>query len=371
MSHEIRTPLNAISGMTTIAQRSDDLQKIYNCLQQIDSSSCHLLGVINDILDFSKIEAGKMSLDMKQISLKEDLGFVRSIIQSKAIEKDIRVLLHIENLEHDGVTTDQLRLNQVVINLLSNAVKFSEPGSEIHFAIKEKAYSEGKGTYYFEVRDTGIGISPEHAARLFVPFEQASAQIASNFGGTGLGLAISKNIIEMMNGEIGLQSKPGEGSSFYFTIICDAVEQADKGSLYTEAEAEQKSIDFSGKRCLIVDDIEINREIIIELLSETGMNIDEATNGQEAVTLFTGSPDGFYDLILMDMQMPVLDGCAATRLIRALSRPDAATVRIVAMTANVMQEDIRRSLDAGMNNHIGKPIDLKTLYSVIQKELLA
>ncbi|MDR2606887.1 MAG: hybrid sensor histidine kinase/response regulator, partial [Treponema sp.] len=280
MSHEIRTPMNAINGMTAIAKAATDLDKIRNCLSQIEASSAHLLGVINDILDFNKIEFGKLNLDVQDFSLRQDLEFVHTMMQSRSVEKGITLRLNIENIEHDGLSTDSLRLNQVLINLLSNAIKFSPKESEVIVTVKETGRVEGESIYRFDVSDQGIGISEEQEARLFRPFEQADGGITRNYGGTGLGLVISKNLVEMMGGEISLKSRVGEGSTFSFTIRCPAEKEfIDKSTEVASLDSEVSVHDFSGKRCLLVDDIDINREIIIELLAETKIEIESASNG--------------------------------------------------------------------------------------------
>ena len=374
MSHEIRTPMNAVIGMTQIAKGSSDTEKIHACLAQVENSSNHLLGVINDILDFSKIESGKLALDITEFSLAEDLDFVVSMMLPKARERNVVIKLSVENIVNDSVSADSLRLNQVLINLLSNAVKFSPDGSEILLNVRELGSKDGFSSYGFEVVDRGIGISEYQAAKLFRPFEQADGSITRNYGGTGLGLAISKNLVEMMGGKISLTSKEGEGSSFSFTIFCASKSSAEKRPDDGTASSGHVVYDFTGKRCLVVDDIEINRIIIEELLSETKLAMEMAANGQEAVDKFKSASSGYFDIILMDMQMPVLDGCSATREIRKIEKERAADkdqiggIPIVAMTANVMQEDIRKALEAGMNAHLGKPIVLEETLKTMREQ---
>ena len=367
MSHEIRTPLNAIVGMIQIAKSSGEMEKIRSCLDQVESSSDHLLGVINDILDFSKIESGKLVLVMAEFSLAEDMDFVISMMLPRAGERKIELRLNIEDVVHDAVNADSLRLNQVLINLLSNAVKFSPEGSEVRLNVRELEHVEGISTYRFEVVDRGIGISEYQAAKLFRPFEQADGSITRNYGGTGLGLVISKNLVEMMGGDIRLDSREGEGSSFVFTIRC-AAQTALERQTTEESAASAASYDFSGRRCLVVDDIDINREIMAELLSVTGIELETAENGREAVERFRASEEDHFDVILMDMQMPEMDGCTATREIRKLERKDAA-VPVIAMTANVMQDDMRRAMDSGMNAHLAKPVEMETLFRTLNEQL--
>ena len=375
MSHEIRTPMNAVIGMTRIASGSSDMDKIRSCLEQVENSSGHLLGVINDILDFSKIESGKLVLDISEFSLAEDLGFVVSMMLLKARERNITIKLSVENVANDGLLTDSLRLNQVLINLLSNAIKFSPEGSEIKLNAREIGSEDGFSSYRFEVVDQGIGISEYNASKLFRPFEQADGSITRNYGGTGLGLAISKSLVEMLGGKISLNSREGEGSTFIFTIVCASKPFAEKKPDDRAASSGGGSYDFTGRRCLLVDDIDINRDIVMELLSSTNLVIETATNGHEAVDKFKSAASGYFDIILMDMQMPVMDGCSATREIRRFEREMAAVksgvreVPIVAMTANVMQEDIQKVMDAGMNAHLGKPIELEETLKTIREQL--
>jgi len=371
MSHEIRTPMNAVIGMTRIAKASNDTEKIRICLEQIESSSTHLLGIINDVLDFSKIETGKFSLDIADFSLSENARSVVSVMVPKAKEKNIKIRLNIENLQNDCVSADSSRLNHVLINLLSNAVKFSHEGGEVLLNVSEIGHEDGYSAYSFAVVDHGIGISEEQASRLFRPFEQAEVGMNRSYGGAGLGLVICKNLVEMMDGSIELQSKIGEGSTFSFTVRCPA-RPVFEGKAETETEAGETDsavYDFTGKRCLVVDDIEINLEIAVELLSSTGLTLETAGNGEEAVAKFKASDEGWFDIVFMDMQMPVMDGCAATREIRALSRGDSKTVPIIAMTANVTEEDVKLAYDSGMNAHLGKPIEMKAVLQMLREKL--
>ncbi len=371
MSHEIRTPMNAIIGMTQIARRSENPEKMRDCINRIESSSTHLLGIINDILDIAKIEAGKIALNAESFSLKSALDFNIALMTSRARESGVNLELIISRIEHDAIISDPLRLNQTLMNLMSNAIKFSDNGGVVTLACEELESDDAEAVYRFTVTDQGIGMPPEDISRLFRPFEQADGGIARKFGGTGLGLAISKTLVELMGGEITVSSKVGAGSTFAFTIRAklSGVSEGAPLSLSAPDAGTQNSADFSGLRALVVDDVEINRVIIAELLSESGLRIEEAENGQDALDMFASSPVGHYDLILMDMQMPVMDGCTATSTIRALNRPDAASVAIIAMTANVLQEDVELALRSGMNGHIGKPVDLTSALETISRIL--
>jgi signal transduction histidine kinase/CheY-like chemotaxis protein len=372
MSHEIRTPLNAIIGMSQVSKQTDDVDKIRNCLRQIENSSNHLLGIINDILDFSKIDAGKLTLDEQPFDLHDSLDFVHSMIQPKIIDRNLHIITEIKNLKHNVITTDNLRLNQVLLNLLSNAVKFSYDNGNIILTIEEKEYADGWGTFQFSVQDFGIGIEAEHIDKLFNPFEQADGSISRKYGGTGLGLSISKSFIELMDGTFWVESEGNKkGSLFVFTIHvrCKEFIPKDKTDYFKEEVDDEKNYDFSGKRVLIVDDVEINQEIILELLDSTKIKTETAENGEEALRKFLDSPPAYYDVILMDVQMPVMDGLTATEAIRSSLHIDAKKIIILAMTANVLQDDIDNVLASGMNDHLGKPVDIKILLEKINKYL--
>ena len=367
MSHEIRTPLNAIIGMAQIARNASADDKITDCMDKLEDNTKHLLGIINDILDFSKLESGSLVLEEKEFSLKHDMDFIVSIFKTQAMKKDIDFRIALKNVEHDGITTDMLRLNQVLINLMSNAVKFTDRGGMIVLSIEELAHMNGESAYRFTVHDNGVGIEPEQAKKLFTPFTQANAGVTRLYGGTGLGLSISQSIVKMMGGEIELETRPGQGSVFRFVIRVPAK----KNAPYTQRDrrplAPPKQL--QGKRILIVDDVEINREVVAALLDGSGLLIDTAVNGKEALDIFCSSPPFGYDLILMDMLMPVMDGCAATIEIRGSGRADAQEVKIIAMTANVLPEDMERAYQAGMNGYLTKPIELDVLYSTMEEWL--
>ncbi len=360
MSHEIRTPMNAIIGMTKIGQSTDDSSRMQYCLGKISEASQHLLGLINDILDMSKIEADKLALNPEPFDLSKMIESVYNVISVRAEEKSIRCALEMDSSVPRTVLGDELRLHQVLTNLLSNAVKFTPEQGAIRLSITPGSYV---GSVCFEVTDSGIGIEQDQICKLFGSFEQADGSIARKYGGTGLGLAISKRIVELMGGDIGVDSVPGEGSRFYFTV---ALPHADPPHHGKAAPAPAEAVfSFAGRRVLLADDIEINREIVLALLEDTGMQIDCAENGKAALRMFETQPDA-YDLVLMDVQMPEMDGLTATRRIRALDVARAARIPIIAMTANAFQEDVKACLDAGMNDHIGKPIDVEVLFAKLR-----
>ncbi|MDR2358017.1 MAG: response regulator [Oscillospiraceae bacterium] len=492
MSHEMRTPMNAIIGMTSIGRDSEDIERKNYCFGKIEEASTHLLGVINDILDISKIEANKFELSPTEFSFEKMLSKVVNVVNFRVEEKRQIFDVRIDENIPDTLIGDDQRLTQVIANLMSNAVKFTPEGGSIKLNTELVSLDEGECVVRVSVADTGIGISDEQKSRLFTSFEQADSGISRKFGGTGLGLAISKNIVEMMGGGITVDSTPGVGSTFTFTVRfgiaaetgerksllapgvsrdnlrvlvvddsedvleyfldiarrlgfeCDAapgggealemtnerggydiyfvdwkmpgmdgielareitsrwtgrsvvvmisgvawseIEErarsagvnrflskplfpssiADvindclglqgQGAASVNAESDMSGV-FRGKRVLFAEDVEINREILIALLAPTEIELDCAENGVEAVEKFKRSVGG-YDLILMDMQMPDMDGCEATRRIRALDFRWAKNVPIIAMTANVFREDVEKCIEAGMNDHIGKPIDI-------------
>ena len=367
MSHEIRTPMNAILGMTQIANRSSEMDKIKDCINKIESSSHHLLGVLNDILDMSKIEAGKLEFSEDAFNLPEAIQFAVSLMQSRTDNNSI-IITHNIDIQNDFVLADSMRMNQVILNLLSNAVKFSPQGGEVNVSVEEIETGQEYSTYRIKVSDCGIGMTPEQVGKLFQSFAQADSSIAKRFGGTGLGLAISRNIIETMHGRIWAESEVGVGSTFTFEVPL-RIASADKMAPSVESTADNMDddVDFSGMHILLVDDVEINREIVMEILAGKGVQIDEAGNGREARDIFARSTVGYYDIILMDVQMPEMDGYEVTRIIREMNRPDAKSTIIIAMTANVLKADVENALKAGMNGHIAKPVDFQEVIQTLKR----
>jgi PAS domain S-box-containing protein len=379
MSHEMRTPMNAIIGMTAIGRSAKDIGRKDYCLGKIDEASNHLLGVINDILDMSKIEAGKLELSDVKFDFEKVIRRVAGVIGYRIDQRAQIFDVHVdESIPHALIGDDQ-RLAQVVTNLLSNAVKFTPEGGRISLNARYEGEGNGNCKVRVDVTDTGIGIDEEQQRKLFSSFQQADSDTSRKFGGTGLGLAISKSIVEMMDGEIWIDSKPGEGSTFSFFVHlkqgaegAPGMDDADigfgigyKAGSNAGAEAIEENA-FAGKRILLAEDVEINKEIVLVLLEPTGVEIDCADNGAEAVRLFGANPDK-YDLIFMDVQMPEMDGYKATEIIRAMDIKGAKDIPIIAMTANVFREDIEHCIISGMNDHVGKPLDFGEVLEKLHK----
>ena len=366
MSHEIRTPINAVNGMVTIARASGDMERIYDCLDKIGMASRQLLGIINDILDMSKIEAKKFELSNEPFALKSVVRNVSGIIGVQAAEKNQTFTAEVSSDIPEVVIGDDMRLSQILLNLLSNAVKFTPESGEIKLSMKSPGGQRGeKVELEVSVSDTGIGISPEQQARLFSAFVQADSGTVRRFGGTGLGLTISKSLAELMGGGISVESIPGEGSRFTVRML---LEIGAPDMLQPTVKADVAEYSFEDRVFLLVEDIPINREIVIALLEDTGAAIECAENGREAVEMFMATPER-YDLIFMDLQMPVMDGYDATEAIRALDIPRARAVPIIAMTANAFAEDVEHCKQIGMDAHIAKPIELEALLSLINEHL--
>lgn len=502
MSHDIRTPMNAIIGFATIAaSHLDNQQQVRDCLQKVLSSSNHLLSLINDILDMSRIESGKLQIRNQVCNLSDLMHTLVNIIQPQAKAKQLQLFIDICEVSNENVITDPLKLNQICINLLGNAVKYTPAGGAISFRITQSpAFRHGFADYKFEVRDNGIGMSEQFVKQIFEPFSRENTTTVSGIQGTGLGMAITKNIVEMLNGNIEVQSAPNEGTVFTVTLslklpdnenqegeikeleglralvvdddfhICDSVDKMlrklglrsewttsgreavyhaqvayeDKDPYHTyiidwqmpdmsgvetarkirrvvgedapiiiltayewtdieeeareagvnafcakplfmsdlrsallsthkllpAAEAKDEKIDFGGKRVLLVDDLEMNRELAEFILVENGFLVETAPDGSDAVEMVRKAPEGYYDVILMDVQMPTMNGYEATHAIRALPREDARTLPIIAMTANALEEDKAAALKSGMNAHISKPIEIGNFLQVLKGFLL-
>jgi CheY-like chemotaxis protein len=348
--------MNAIIGMTSIGKSSADIERKDYAFGKIEAASVHLLGVINDILDMSKIEAGKLELSNTNYDFEKMIRKVINVINFRVEEKRQDFTVHIDKNIPQTLFGDDQRLAQVITNLLSNAVKFTPDGGVIALNAELLGEDDGVYTLRIQVKDSGIGVTKEQQVRLFASFQQAENDTSRKFGGTGLGLAISKSIVEAMGGKIWIESGFGSGSAFSFTVQSRRGGETEVESRGAPAAVYMDGI-FEGRHALLAEDVDINREIVTALLEETRLEFDCAGNGAEALQLFCDNPEK-YDIILMDVQMPKMDGFEATRRIRAADAPRAKTIPIVAMTANVFKEDVDSCLAAGMNDHVGKPLNI-------------
>lgn len=366
MSHDIRTPMNAIIGFTSLAlSHIDNMEQVEEYLKKIMTSGNHLLNLINDVLDMSRIESGKMKLEEVSCRLPDILQGLQNIIQADAKAKNLDLHIDIIDVANEYVICDELRLNQVLLNLLSNAVKYTGEGGTVRLSLTEKAGApEGYANYEFCIRDNGIGMSEEFVLHIFEPFEREKNTTFSGIQGTGLGMAITKNIVDMMNGSIEVKSKKDIGTevtvSFVFRLNYETKEQE---------TVQDKSVKLQKGRILLAEDNELNQEIAAAILSDAGFNVEIAGNGQIAVDMLRKSKPGYYRLILMDVQMPVMSGYEATKEIRRLNDKELSSIPIFAMTANAFEEDKKEALRCGMNGHIAKPIDVEKLFEVLGKIL--
>ena len=362
MSHEIRTPMNGIIGMLALAEGK--MQKQDPAMQYLDKAnelSAHLLSLINDILDMSRIEAGKVELENKPFSLRAMGDKLYDMFAKTLDARGIRYAVNFEGVTVDWLLGDELRLSQIMINFLSNAVKFTEQG-EIVVTIRQMMLREGNVDLLLRVHDTGQGMDPNFVYRIFRPFEQESIETGKKYGGSGLGMAITDQLVHLMGGQILVESLPGKGSDFTVYLTLPQAEADEQASVTGRAEDQNQYEDaFQDCRILMAEDNDINAMIAVELLEGMGAKVDVAQNGQLALEAFQAKPEHYYDFILMDVQMPVLDGRAATRALRALDRSDATEIPIFALSADAFIEDERLSMESGMNGHYSKPIDLIAL----------
>ena len=366
MSHDIRTPMNAIIGFTALAQTHiDDRGQVEDYLKKISVSSQHLLSLINDVLDMSRIESGKVTLEAKPVHLPELVHELRDIIQAVVSKKDLSLTLDTVGVENEDVIADPLRLEQILINVLANAVKFTPDGGQISLWIVQKDTAPaGYADFEFHIKDNGIGMSEEFQKHIFEQFARERTSTVSKIQGTGLGMAITKSLVDMMGGRITVKSGQGKGSEFTISLRFP-IGEAKTGQTPPAAKASA----FTGKKLLVVEDNELNLEIASTLLKEAGFEVDTAENGKIAVEKVEAASADRYDLILMDIQMPEMDGYEATRRIRALPDAKKAALPIVAMTANAFEDDRKNALHAGMNGHIAKPLDIQKLFQVLSELL--
>ena len=380
ISHDIRTPLNVIIGYTELASAHvNEAQEVKRYLSKIQTASKHLLLLVNDVLDMSHIESGTLKLEHAPVYFPDVLEDLKSIVQTDISAKQLEFHVDTKNMVHKNVITDKLRLNQVLLNILENAVKYTRPGGKICFQIQELKGQEPEfAKYEFRVKDTGIGMSEEFIEHIFEPFSREQTSTVSGIEGMGLGMAIVKKIVDRMGGTIAVKSRQGKGTEVRVILLfkvssrvaeCETKVFKKTGQMKILSERGNSENLLKGKKILLAEDNELNREIAVELLKEEGFILDTAEDGTIAVEKMRTAKPGQYDLILMDIQMPIMDGYEATRQIRKLPNPETANIPIVAITANAFEEDRQKALEAGMNEHVSKPIDMERLLEVVKKVL--
>ena len=370
MSHEIRTPINAIIGLDSIALRDESIsQHTRDELNKIGSSAKHLLSIVNDILDMSRIESGKITLKEEVFSFADFLEQINIIVKGQCDEKGLTYDCQMLSDTDEYFYGDNLKLKQIIINILGNSVKFTDAPGDITFKVEQCESTSDKALLRFTMTDTGIGMDKDYLPKLFDAFSQEDTANTSKYGGSGLGMAITRSFIEMMGGQISVESEKGVGSSFIVTVPLGKVSEQEKPK-DSEEESDNDSI-LEDLHILIVEDQKINAEVLGDLLELEGASSEWATNGQEAVDMFRENGEGHYAVILMDMRMPVMDGLQATRTIRSLERKDASSIPIVALSANAFEEDVKQCLEAGMNAHLSKPVDIDKLKKVLNELLNA
>ena len=358
MSHDIRTPMNAILGFADMIDRNpQDEARVADAVGKIKSSGKVLQNLINDVLDLTRIENNKMRLEEQPMDLRDLTEELVNLFMPGMKQRGITYEVQ-SKVEHPYVSCDEGKLQRILVNVINNAMKFTPEGGRILFTVRELPGEDDRSRYEFLIRDTGIGISKEFQKRIFEAFEQEQSSTVSREQGAGLGLAIVKNLVELMGGTIEINSAPGEGTAVKIML---AFSEAEQQELYEKPHKELIGSDLPGIRILLAEDNELNMEIAVSMLEEKGAVVTWASNGQEAVEYFEQAPPGTYDMILMDVMMPVLDGLEATRRIRAMKRPDAQSIPVFAMTANAFEEDIEKSKAAGMNEHLSKPLDYEML----------
>lgn len=366
MSHDIRTPMNAIIGFTNIALHQNMVSDIHDSLKKVQQSSNHLLSLLNDVLDFSRIESGKVTISPEPVDMNQLTDNVQAIMNGLLYNRDLKFEVHRESLKNPYVLADVVRIREVLVNLLGNAVKFTKDGGEITLDISSYPGADEKHIITrYVVRDNGIGMSEEFQKKLFDPFSQEDyANARTQYKGTGLGMAITKKYVDMMGGSIAVESKKGVGSTFTVEIPMELTEQ-----VIPSEQKQHLHRDLTGIHVLMAEDNDLNAELATIMLEDAGMTVTRASDGKEVVDLFKNNPRGTYDLILMDIMMPNMDGHQAAKAIRALGieRSDAVTIPIIALSANAFIDDIQESLDSGMNDHISKPINIEELIDTITK----
>jgi len=377
MSHDIRTPMNAILGFShLLGKEAENPEKVLDYAHKITSSGQHLLNLINDILDMSKIESGKTTLNITEFRLSGLLEDISVVVESQAKAKRQSFEIRTDGLKVDRVAGDKTRIQQILLNLLSNSVKYTGEEGRISLVVSEEKQADGRLVHLvFQVSDNGFGMTPEYLEVIFDAFTREQNSTISGIQGTGLGMAITKNLVDLMGGTIAVESKKNVGSTFTVTLALQNMERAgvdasrEEQRGYPQAEAETQEETMQGRRFLVAEDNELNAEILTELLELEGVVCDVAANGEIALQKLRESERGYYDLILMDIQMPVMDGYQASRHIRMCEHPDAKAIPIAAMTANAFDEDVQKALESGMNAHVAKPVDMEVLKATVVKLL--
>ena len=367
ISHEMRTPMNVILGLDSLALKNPDLSGgTRDQLEKIGQSGRHLMGLINNMLDLQRIEAGELAVRQEPFRLGDLIDQINAMAGTLCLEKGLQYQVTVSDGADGWYRGDSLLLKQVLLNLLENAVKFTDAPGSVGFTAERLPSEDDKALLRFTVTDSGIGINPEFLPKVFDLFSQEDTSFTNRFGGSGMGLAVAKTDTELMGGQIAVESRPNVGSTFTVTIPLTSFAPEE-----TPSETELAEIYLEGKRILITEDIPENAEIAADLLELEGAETEHAENGQAAFEMFRDSAPYYYDAILMDLRMPMMDGYEATRSIRALPREDAATVPIIALTANASDNDVRRSIESGMNAHLVKPIDADLLYRTLTKWIRA
>lgn len=369
MSHDIRTPMNAIIGMTEMAEfYIDDKEKVQDCLKKISDSSSILMHLINNVLDMSEIENHELKLKEAKFDLKEVVEKIYVVFERSAVEKELTFKVHCEQVKHNRLIGDGVRLRQVLMNLVNNSVKFTPQGGKVSLLVREEESKESDyASFIIEVKDTGIGMKQEFIdTMLFKPFERDDTQYVKRTEGNGFGMSITKTILDAMGADLQIESEVGKGTVFLIHMKL----KIDRTGAGEEKEQINSIPDLTGKRLLIVEDNKINMEIIASILQRTKAEIIQAWNAEDALKIFEESEEGFFDLILFDIQLPGMNGYEAVKMIRSMARSDASKVPVFAMTANAFSQDVEQSIRCGMNDHISKPIDVGVLYQKLQNQFV-
>ncbi len=365
MSHEIRTPMNAIIGLSYLSREHKNVPKpVLENLDKIDQAAQFLLTFINDILNLSNLESGKIAANKEYVDMNEFLERVNKQALASIGDKKLRYTSKVRGKLDAGYLFDGDKLFHALMKVMNNAIKFTPAEGNITFITEMLGENEAFAGIRFEIEDDGIGMEESFIEKAFEPFEQENDGSTTLYGGTGIGLSIAKNMIELLNGSIDIYSEKGKGTTVIITIIVDKKRKASENATNAEAAS---TYDFAGKRALIVEDNDINIEIAKNILVHKNFLVEVAVNGEECVDMFKAHEPGYYDVILMDIRMPVMDGLTATKIIRNLDREDAAFIPIVAMTANAFEEDVKKSFEAGMNGHLSKPIDIRKMYALLEE----